>query len=124
MGKFCEGGDIGSYTTLQAAKEACSNNNECGCIWDEFCDGNIWLISKGYNVTSDAYGSCAWTKSKLMFPFNTRKQIYSCKNKTQLEYHNILLGIYCLFRLGLQAPIDSGEWRGNDIDKDENELET
>ena len=50
-----------------AAKAACSNNNECGCISDNFCDGNEWKIHKGHHVSFDIDGSCAWTKSKLTF---------------------------------------------------------
>ena len=63
-GKHCTGGPIGSYTTLQAAIAACSNNNRCGCIFDLGCDGDEWWIREGHGVRSSvpSYGSCAWEK--------------------------------------------------------------
>ena len=69
MGKLCIGHTIGRYTTLQAAQTACSNNDECGCIFDSGCDGGTWLTIKGYEVTPSPAGSCAWTPSKLKLPF-------------------------------------------------------
>ena len=78
-GRYCQGSNIGSYTTLHAAKAACSNNYECGCIWEEECDGDEWKISKGNTVFSSSYGSCAWA-GKLKFSFHTRKQIYTDNN--------------------------------------------
>ena len=64
VGKYCSGSEIGSYTTLQAAIAACSNNNRCGCIFDLGCDGDEWWIREGHGVRSSvpSYGSCAWEK--------------------------------------------------------------
>ena len=79
VGQYCEGNDIGSYTMHTAAEAACSNNVECGCIYDKACDGVSWFISKGYEVTPgylSSVRSCAWTPSKLTLPFHTRKLIY------------------------------------------------
>ena len=68
VGKYCQGSDIaiGSHKTLQAAKAACSKDNECDCIWDQDCDDDGWKISKGHNVSSSSLGSCAWLKSKFI----------------------------------------------------------
>ena len=59
------GGYIKGYTTLQAAKAACSNDIECGCIQDMDCDGGIW----GWSISKGSYihhkrGHCAWTIGK------------------------------------------------------------
>ena len=59
-GKYCEGTFIEEYTTLQAAKAACLDNTECGCIYDSNCDGGTWFTSKGSEITSSLSGSCAW----------------------------------------------------------------
>ena len=62
------GGYIKGYTTLQAAKAACSNDIECGCIYDSNCDGGTWSIHKGSDLTSgQAHGqeNCAWTRGKF-----------------------------------------------------------
>ena len=58
--KYCNGEYISSYTTLQDAKEACSNNIECGCIYDVGCSNHTWTISKGSSLASSGQGSCAW----------------------------------------------------------------
>ena len=64
MGHFCVGncGDIRyPHKTLQAAKVACSNDIECGCIYDAECDGGKWWTCKGSNTLSDdSLGSCVW----------------------------------------------------------------
>ena len=83
VGQYCKGNGIGSYATFRAAATACSNNVECGCIYDKACDGVSWFISKGYEVTPgylSSVRSCAWTPSKLTLPFHTRKLIYFTYN--------------------------------------------
>ena len=59
-GKFCAGTDIQQHTTLQAAKAACLDNTECGCIYDRYCDGGTWFTSKGSAMTPSPSGYCAW----------------------------------------------------------------
>ena len=62
--QYCTQGDeIQSYTTLQAAKEACSDNNECNCIHATACDGDRWYIRKNATL-SYRWGACAWTKGR------------------------------------------------------------
>ena len=78
VGKECLGDSIQYNTTLQAAKEACMSNIECGCIYDRKCDGDQWFISKGSVVYSDAVKSgtlesCALTKSKMTLNAHIRK---------------------------------------------------
>merc|ERR1739842_106039 len=61
-GKYCEGTMIQKYTTLQAAKAACLDNTECGCIDDVDCDGGTWFVRKGSATITSSYGSCAWIR--------------------------------------------------------------
>jgi len=68
VGQYCSGSDIEIHTTLQAAETACSNNVECGCIYNAACDGDRWRISKGYEVTPSSIGSCAWTSTISAVP--------------------------------------------------------
>ena len=80
-GKECLGDSIQYYTTLQAAKVACMNNIECGCIYDRKCDGDQWFTSKGSAVYSDTaktgtQESCTWTKSTIAFYSHIRKLIF------------------------------------------------
>lgn len=64
-GKYCNGDYIKGYTTLRAAKAACSNDIECGCINDFACNGfNTWVIFKGSALASSTQGTCAWTLGK------------------------------------------------------------
>ena len=78
VGQTCLGNKIGNHATLQAAKAACSNNVDCGCIYDSKCNGDGWSISKGNKVTQSRHGTCAWARipSKLTCPFHTRTLIY------------------------------------------------
>ena len=59
---------IQKYTTLQAAKAACLDNTECGCIDDVDCDGGTWFVRKGSATISSSYGSCAWIRGNC-WPF-------------------------------------------------------
>ena len=61
--KFCDGGYIKGYTTFQAAKAACSNDVECGCILDLDCDGGYWATNKGSSLHYHR-GHCTWTIGK------------------------------------------------------------
>ena len=64
-GKNCQGYTIQSgFTTLRAAKAACSKNNYCRCIEDSDCYGYNWKITKGDALYSSSKGSCAWIKGK------------------------------------------------------------
>ena len=58
------GDKITRHTSLEAAKAACLNNNECGCIDDLNCDGVYWFSHKGYNFSSSGSAICAWIKGK------------------------------------------------------------
>ena len=62
LGTYCKGKSISSYTTLQTAKEACNNNIECGCVYEDGCDGDRWHIVKGDIILNSAQGSCTWTR--------------------------------------------------------------
>ena len=62
--KNCIGDSIKRYRALKDAKAACVNNEECGCIHDVWCDGNYWILYKGYGLSSSGSGTCAWTKNK------------------------------------------------------------
>ena len=81
MGQYCSGDEIAAYGTLQAAKAACLNNFECGCIDDYACDGDGWWISKGNSVGTSPNGACTWTNGKLTCPIHTRKLINVCFDK-------------------------------------------
>ena len=59
--KECDGDFIEVHTTLQAAKAACNNTIECGCIYDWRCNGLHWFISNSPAVISSNDGSCSWT---------------------------------------------------------------
>ena len=72
---FCMGDRISEHTTLVAAKTACSDNIDCGCIDEEACNGGPWRTHKGFDVHQSAF-QCAWTKSKLTFPFRKRRLLY------------------------------------------------
>ena len=63
--KICAnfGKRIQSFGTLQAAKEACSDNNECNCIHATACDGDRWYIRKNATLNQQ-WGSCALTKGR------------------------------------------------------------
>ena len=87
LGKFCMGNDIASYTTLQAAKAACANNTECDCIHDYECNGDIWIIGNGSDISSSNVGSCAWTGRPGKFTFLSRFGI----NKKKLLTFQLLL---------------------------------
>ena len=60
--KHCKGAIIQQYTTLQAAKAACLNNTECGCMYDPKCDGGSWNACKGSAIWSHSSDSCAWIR--------------------------------------------------------------
>ena len=81
VGHVCKGANIAqltqAYTTLQAAKAACLDNVECGCMWEYRCDGDGgWYLRKGSGVAPHV-GTCAWNlPGKLTCPFDTRKLIY------------------------------------------------
>ena len=63
VGRYCSGGDIQRYATLQDAKAACENDRECNCIYDAGCDGGQWITGKGFDIASSSIGSCAWITS-------------------------------------------------------------
>ena len=67
-GKYCRGNNIQSFSTLQAAKEACLTNVYCGCIDDDACNGDEWTISEDRDLMSSGAGSCAWISGKY-WPF-------------------------------------------------------
>ena len=102
QGKECLGDSIQYHTTLQAAKVACMNNIECGCIYDRKCDGDQWFTSKGSAVYSDTaksgtQESCTWTKSTIAFYSHIRK----LKNKLifKLCTSCIILSTYFDYRM-------------------------
>ena len=77
-GTYCIGDPITYHTTLEAAKAACVNNIACGCIQDYYCDSKGWSLHKEYGFSTDGSKTCAWieSKSKLTFPFHTKKLVY------------------------------------------------
>ena len=77
MNHKCRGTTIQvGYPTLQVAKEACSNNGQCGCIYADDCDVDAFLTKRGREVDPSPKGGCSWNKSKFTFPFHTRKIMY------------------------------------------------
>ena len=65
-GRECLGNYIypSGEITLEAAKEACANNTECGCIKDNGCHGQVWYLFEGDSYSSSGSGTCAWIKSE------------------------------------------------------------
>jgi len=60
---LCGGSRIETYTTLGAAREACSADSSCGCIHDYQCDGGQHHTYVGTSTKPDSgFGSCAWVK--------------------------------------------------------------
>ena len=60
----CDGDFFEVHSTLQAAKAACVNNIECGCIYDWRCYGLHWSlasVSHSPAVIPSNDGSCSWT---------------------------------------------------------------
>ena len=76
--QVCNGENLSTigFTALLSAQADCSRNAECGCIYDDACKGDKWMTRKGIGLTPSTAGSCSWTKSKLTFPFHTRKLMY------------------------------------------------
>ena len=57
----CGGSAIESFSTRQAAIEACGNNNECDCLDDTECNGDEWWTYEA-STNASTEGSCAWIK--------------------------------------------------------------
>jgi len=50
--------------TLQAAREKCNADPECGGVYDEGCDGSVVLCDVGFNLDTEE-GSCIRTKLEM-----------------------------------------------------------
>ena len=72
----CLGEYITRNTTLEVAKAACVNDKECGCIQNYYCNGKFWQLHKGHDVWPSDQNNCAWTLSKMTFPFHNRNIIF------------------------------------------------
>ena len=57
--KSCSGQTIKEFETVDAAMSACSENNQCGCLSEDSCDGRNVTITKGLVMESSSAGSCA-----------------------------------------------------------------
>jgi len=63
---FCsvyDGGNINSYSTLEAASSDCSSSNQCGCIWDNGCGGSTYTTNIGTSTWPSGNGHCSWVKT-------------------------------------------------------------
>merc|ERR1712018_792033 len=66
---FCsvyDGGNINSYSTLEAASSDCSSSNQCGCIWDNGCGGSTYTTNIGTSTAEDIWNDppyCSWVKT-------------------------------------------------------------
>ena len=84
MDGWCNGESLVTtwYTTIEAAEADCSNSPDCGCIYDDLCQGERWTTHKGPEILT---GTCSWTKSKLTFPFHTKKIMYFATTKPMVQ---------------------------------------
>ena len=60
QGQKCSGRRLGYEGSLKSAQAKCNTNEECGCIDDLDCDGNIWYMRAGGSTVSSS--DCSWTK--------------------------------------------------------------
>ena len=74
MDRYPAGSYIGTYTTLEQAQLACNENDQCGSITDDSCDGDDWLTFTGISLLINTSGSCSWMK----LDYGVLKSFRSC----------------------------------------------
>ena len=89
--KYCNGGDLGRFSTLGLAKSACSDNAACSSITDFGCDGDEWVTCIGNGLVVSSEGSCSWLKLSKLCAF---KNLHSGLTNTILSECKC---IQCLF---------------------------
>ena len=57
---YCDGSYINTYSTLSEAQNACSHDNNCGCVYQYQCTGSEFWTANGTKTMSSFAGSCAW----------------------------------------------------------------
>jgi len=60
---FCDDSHIDGkfkYDTKSEAIEVCNADSSCGCVADDYCDGEAYYLHKGTSFTTGGTTACSW----------------------------------------------------------------